>query len=155
MSISFTFTILDDLEFEVVREVWNKYRIPEDRTVLKLKIVVTKILKTDKTDPITSLPIYATGHQTALSVKSELKGQPSPKLPTTQEELTNHELQEVKYQVEELDWNIYKVFDSQNVIQYEIQPVITSIYKVIGVFDQLGNPYYWVTSQIITRVKKL
>jgi len=155
MSISFTFSILDDLEFEVVREVWNKYRIPEDRTVLKLKIVVTKILKTDKTDPITSLPIYATGHQTALSVKSELKGQPSPKLPTTQEELTNYELQEVKYEDEKVDWNIYEVFDSQNRVQYEIRPIIIRIYKVVGVFDQLGYPFYWVTSQIITRVKKL
>ena len=149
-----TLNIVDDLEFEVIQEDWNIYTIPPDDTVLKLKIVVTKILKTDKIDSLTGLPLYVTGYQNVLSVKSKKKGVPSQKLPLTQEELEKYKKQEVESKEEKTNWNKYKVFDSDYAVLYEIKPIITSIYRIVDLYDQLGYPYYILTSQVISKVRK-
>jgi hypothetical protein len=38
---------LEELDFEIVREPWNKYKL-SDGTILRSKTVVTKIYKTKK-----------------------------------------------------------------------------------------------------------
>jgi hypothetical protein len=147
--------IVDDLEFEVIKEVWNVYKIPQDDATLKFKVVVTKILKTNKLDELSGLNAYVTGYQNILSVKSSIKGQPSQKIPQTRDELENYQKHEVEYEELRTDWNQYKVFNTDSTVLYEIKPIITNVYRINGVYDAIGYPYYVVTSQIISRVKKI
>lgn len=47
----------EELEFEPLKESWNEYRC-EDGSYVKLKVVVSKIVRLDKVNPQTGEPIY-------------------------------------------------------------------------------------------------
>jgi len=56
------------VDFEVVREDWNEYKL-EDGTVLKFKAIVTDIIRTEEYDPTTGNPIYHVRSTNILRVK--------------------------------------------------------------------------------------
>ncbi len=47
----------EELEFEPLKETWNEYRC-SDGSLVRLKIVVSKITKLDKRNPSNGEPIY-------------------------------------------------------------------------------------------------
>ena len=145
------YKILDDLDFEVVREDWNIYKVPKDNSIIRFKLVLTKIVKTDLIDPVTKNNVYGVAFQTLVSVKSKTKGNPSEKLPS-QDEIPNLPKKVVKHEVVREDWNIYRI-DKES-IYYDIKPVVTVVYRVDELYDSLGYPFYWVISQYVTRVRK-
>ncbi len=58
----------EQVDFEVIREDWNEYRL-EDGTVLKFKTIVTDIIRTEDHDPTTGNPIYHVRSTNILRVK--------------------------------------------------------------------------------------
>ncbi len=58
----------EQVDFEVVREDWNEYKL-EDGTVLKFKAIVTDIIRTEEYDPSTGNPIYHVRSTNILRVK--------------------------------------------------------------------------------------
>ena len=39
-----------DMKYKTIKEVWNKYQIKKDKSIIESKIVITEISKTDKID---------------------------------------------------------------------------------------------------------
>ncbi len=70
--------------FKPLAEEWNYYSI-DDGFVLGVRVVLTKLLKTNQSDP-SGLPVYVTQHQLALQV-------------LTQEEYPEHHQPEHDYKV--------------------------------------------------------
>lgn len=60
-------SIVEDLDFEPVKQVWNEYKLPNG-IILKLRLELTRVSKTDKyTDDGT--PIYTTQTQVIPQIK--------------------------------------------------------------------------------------
>ena len=57
MAIQADLSKLREVDFEVKREVWNKYKL-SDGSILRFKVVVTKFLDTGEIDPNTGFPRY-------------------------------------------------------------------------------------------------
>jgi hypothetical protein len=55
--------------FKPLAEEWNYYSI-DDGFVLGVRVVLTKLLKTNQSDP-SGLPVYVTQHQLALQVLTQ------------------------------------------------------------------------------------
>lgn len=47
----------ESLEFEALREDWNVYKLA-DGTTLRMKLVITEVLRVDKFNPATGEPVY-------------------------------------------------------------------------------------------------
>lgn len=58
----------EEMEFEVLGEKWNEYRV-EDGTKLRMKTVVTRIVKTKEYNQDDD-PIYVVNSQNILTVKA-------------------------------------------------------------------------------------
>jgi len=57
----------EPVDFEVVKEDWNEYRLADGST-LKVKLILTGVLRLkDKFDPAGN-PVYAVSHQNAVRV---------------------------------------------------------------------------------------
>jgi hypothetical protein len=60
-------SVVDEIDFEVVKEDWNSYQL-EDGARIDIKLILTRVAKTDKFDPMGS-PIYLTQTQTVIKPK--------------------------------------------------------------------------------------
>lgn len=60
-------SIVEDLDFEPKKEVWNEYKLPNNINI-KLKLMLTRVAKTDKFAP-DGAPIYATSTQVVPRIK--------------------------------------------------------------------------------------
>jgi len=74
----------EPIDFNIVKEDWNEYRL-SDGTVLKVKLILTGVLRLkNQYDPIGN-PVYVIASQNAVrvvSVPEELRYRPSSKTPT-------------------------------------------------------------------------
>lgn len=70
----------EDIDFEVMKEDWNEYKL-KDGTTLRVKTVVTSIIRTEDHDPMTGDPTYIikSGNMLRAIVPENLKRVPSPK----------------------------------------------------------------------------
>lgn len=46
----FSSVIKKNMEYKTIKEVWNKYLIKKDKSIIEVKIVITEIQKTNKVD---------------------------------------------------------------------------------------------------------
>jgi len=150
MAIQVDLSKLREVDFEVKREVWNKYKL-SDGSILRLKVVVTKFLDTGETDPNTGFPRYIIAYQNLIAVTSDERGAPSNKPIPSFPDIPKELLEEINI-VETIyeEWNTYIV---DNKYVYETKPVITSIYRIKGLYDATGCPVYHIFSQLVHRVK--
>lgn len=70
----------EDIDFKVVKEEWNEYKL-DDGTKLKVKLVLTSVIRTEDCDPMTGDPVYVikTGNMLKAIVPDKLKKLPSLK----------------------------------------------------------------------------
>ena len=64
-------SVVDDIDFKTEKEDWNSYQL-EDDTRINIKLILTRVAKTDKFDPMGS-PIYLTQTQTVIKPKISKK----------------------------------------------------------------------------------
>ena len=59
----------EEIEFEVLREKWNEYHL-KDGTKMRMKTVVTKVVRTEEYNQDTDEPIYVVNSQNILTLTS-------------------------------------------------------------------------------------
>jgi len=71
----------EEVDFEVVKEEWNEYKL-KDGTTLKVKLILLGVVRTNQYDPV-GKPIYGVSSQNVIRVsnvpdelKKKTKGQP-------------------------------------------------------------------------------
>lgn len=119
MAIQADLSKLREVDFEVKREVWNKYKL-SDGSILRFKVVVTKFLDTGETDPSTGFPRYIIAYQNLIAVTSDERGAPSNKPIPSFPDIPKELLEEINI-VETIyeEWNTYIV---DNKYVYETKP---------------------------------
>ncbi|RLI22087.1 hypothetical protein DRO54_02045 [Candidatus Bathyarchaeota archaeon] len=138
----------EPVDFEVEKEVWNVYKIKDEKPViLKGKVVVVKLLKTNQYNPITGEPIYHVGYQNIFVTFAppELKGKPSP--PFSDQERLASIIKEVDFETISEDWNIYKLKDGTTC---RVKLVVTGVQRT-KLYAADGDPIYNINSQIVGR----
>lgn len=139
------------VDFQVLKEDWSTYKL-SDGTKMKAKIMVTKVVRTDQYDPVTSEPIYvfsSTNHFTTICPK-ELKGEPTTNQLTPeiiQQSIT--EALDFESADREEKWNLYNLSDG-SVLRVKLE--LTKISKT-SLFEATGDPIYFVNSQNVNRIK--
>jgi len=143
---------LPEVDFEVVREDWAKYRLT-DGAILGLKPVLVKLFLADKgtgSEP----PKLVVGHQNVVVIRSEERSE--PRLPERPLDELPEEIKEEVEVAETLQerWNSYRVRIGGETYIFEMKPVIIRVLRVKGYYDQSGYPVYQVYSTIVTRIKR-
>ena len=138
------------VDFKVLREDWSDYRLA-DGTILKARLVVTKVVRTDEHDPATGEPLYVFSRATALSTicGKELKGPPSS-MPSPQEmKASITEVVDFESTEKAEKWNVYSLADGS---ELRVKLEVTKVSKT-SLFDDMGDPVYFVVSENIVRVR--
>ncbi|HKO65159.1 MAG TPA: hypothetical protein VJU13_08145 [Candidatus Nitrosocosmicus sp.] len=121
------------LDFAVSKEDWSRYDL-SDGSILKIKLVVTKIRKKNSD--------YNLDVQNIIVVLSNERGQRDSKV-YTPSELQQAKVQDISYSIITQDWNEYVVDDGTNI---KVQPIVTRVSKT-SKFDFHGDPIYLVNVQ--------
>lgn len=58
----------ETMTFTVIDEPWSFYKL-EDGTVLKMKLIVSNIMKLDTTDPVTGLPHFIVRSSNVIAIE--------------------------------------------------------------------------------------
>ncbi len=76
----------EDVDFDVVKEEWNEYRL-KDGTVLKIKLVIGSVIRTEDYNPMTGDPTYLLQSTNVVKavVPEKLKRLPAFKKPSGEE----------------------------------------------------------------------
>ena len=133
------------LDFDVIREPWNKYQIL-DGAVLKTKIVITRIQK-QQTDQNKSN--YSFDMQALLIILSDERGKPDPKNYSPAELQAAVIKDDLRYTIISEEWNEYVVDDGARL---RLKSTVTRVGKT-SLCDGAGIPQYWVELNNITQVK--
>jgi hypothetical protein len=139
--------IVKELDFKVIQEPWVAIKL-KDGTVIKFRSVLMKVFETDTKNPTTGGIMLAFESQNIASVTSpkELLGKPSEKLPPDIPSALKMPKQEIEVrEVSDLGWNIYELKGGKKI---KSKPIITNVYKIKGIYDQRGNPYYVILSAL-------
>ena len=142
---------LKELDFKVIREEWLTIKL-SDGSIIKLKPVLVKVFETDEKDPLTGEPILTFEGHNVITVKSPEKGPPSAKLPDPSESLKMPKEEVEISEIIDPGWNLYELENGRKV---KTKTIITNVYKIKGLFDQHGNPYYVVRSQMVVSASEL
>lgn len=137
------------VEVKQSNERWNEYLL-DDGTVLKMKLVLTNVVRIDEKYDSTGNPAYLINSTNALSVnaptelrgatgKGKAQGLPVPFL--FRGKVTEAEVIEVAHAAE--NWNEYLLEDGTKL---KARVVVTNIHRIEGEHDGAGNPVYNVTS---------
>ena len=132
------------LDFDVIREPWNKYEI-SDGAVLKTKIVVTRIRKKqvgEKKD-------YNFDMQHVIVVLTDENGTPDSKIYSAEELQAAVVKDDLRYTTVSEEWNEYVIDDGSRL---RLKSTVTRVGKT-SLFDKLGTPQYWVELNNIAQVR--
>lgn len=128
-----------DIDFEVLREPWNKYEL-DDGSYLKTKYILTKFRKSEP-DEQNRIKIGVDGQTLTVTynVPKELKG-PATTRKYTPEETKNAIQQEVGYKTIAEEWNEYIAEDGTKI---RVKDTVTRISRT-NLADKNGDPIYFV-----------
>jgi hypothetical protein len=137
-----------ETDFAVLEEDYSRYQV-QDGTVLRVKIVVRKILRT----PVITPQGYPAGvfidslNSVAAIVPQHLKREPTrePWNPATDVG------KEMKFDPMEEKWQAYMTTEGYKVL---VKPIVTKVIKYEK-YNDYGEPVYATTVQAVTNVEKL
>jgi len=141
------------LDFEVIREIWNKYEL-SDNSFLKVKIVLTSVRKGEvqqqqEVAKPSAQSKYPFDFQVITVFLSEERGQPDMKTYSPQELKASIVGDDMRFRTMEQDWNEYL---TDNNIRIKIQPLIMKVAKT-SKFNSRGEPVYWVEINITVQIQ--
>lgn len=134
-----------EIEFEVLREPWNKYSV-DDGSYVKSRYIILKFKKREPTTADEKLGYGFQGQNIAVSynVPTELKKTPSTKQYSPEE--LKQEAEDMRYSIVSEEWNEYVLEDGTVV---RIKSSVIEILRT-NKFDRNGDPIYYVnTSQLL------
>jgi hypothetical protein len=135
------------LDFTVVRQVWNRYRL-DDNTILKVMLVLTRVVKVapQQTD---QQPTYSVDFQNMIVALSSDKGQPDAAAYSPEEMREAVTKDDIHFDTQEQEWNEYVVDDGTKI---RIQPILLQVSKT-SKYDNKGYPLYLVNINATMDVK--
>lgn len=136
---------VEELEPEVVKESWNVYQL-DDGVRLLTRPILTKILWPKGREPIPGEVMQIEGRFANLVVifaPEKLRGPPNPQPPSTGD-FQKLKQEEVAIVDSKEEWNLYRLSGKKGGIK--VKMIVSTVYRVVGVFDQMGDPYYLVNS---------
>ena len=136
---------LDNLDFKVIKEIWNEYEL-KDNTKIRGRMFLTRISENkNKPRPATTNPKdQFVDYQFSFSKHFEVFAPKDQVRTPTKIPNVNEISQDKKIEVDPLTmsepWNIYEVVKNGTIIKAKL--VVSEIFRVDGVYDQFGQPYY-------------
>ena len=139
-------SLLRDLDFEVMREPWNKYSLA-DGAYLRAKYVLQRFRKGER-DAQNQQKIDIKGQPIVViyALPETLRGQPATH-PYSQEEIQQATKEEVRYTTLEEEWNEYVLEDGDRI---RIKGTVASVSRT-NLRDMEGEPIYTVDSSMIVQ----
>ncbi|WP_420545514.1 hypothetical protein [Nitrosopumilus sp.] len=134
------------IEFEIIKEPWNKYQI-QDNSVLKTRTILKKVNRVTDGDKI-GFNIDAQT-LTVIHADPSLKGEPNPKPVTNEEIQKSIEKSDMRYDTLAQEFNEYELDDGTKI---KIYTNVTSISKS-NLKDRSGDPIYFVQSSNQVEIK--
>jgi hypothetical protein len=146
------FPTLEEVEFEIEKEVWNVYEL-DDKSTIRIRSILVKLLTSSiptAVPPPTGGPQGAKGFEfqsvfrnivTVIRCPPELRGKPTP--PLASQEIEKLGKIEVGYTPYLEDWNIYRLPDGTKL---KIKLVVSAVYRIFKQYDPFGYPLYFVNS---------
>ncbi|HEX9320249.1 MAG TPA: hypothetical protein VF884_15045 [Nitrososphaeraceae archaeon] len=134
------------LDFDVIKEPWNKYQLISDDAILKTKLVITRIRKKVLGD---NKGEYGFDMQPIVVVLSDEIGAPDSKNYTAQEIQAAIVKDDLRYDTVTEEWNEYVIDDGSRL---RIKSTVTRVAKT-SLFDNMGTRQYYVEFNNIAQVK--
>jgi len=137
----------NDVEFELVREPWNVYKL-DDGAKLKVRLILVKIftppgVKFENTEGLQ----FAANPMFVTYVPQDMKGTPSDK-PISSEERIASIVEDVDFETVNEEWNEYKLPKN---FRLRLKMIITQIGKT-DKFSGDGSPLYNIGHQMVHRI---
>ena len=139
-------TELEELEFEIVTERWNRYRL-DDGALIRARAIALKVFKPKgkEVECISSGDMQtAMQNFVVVSPPDRLKGAPNPEPPSPDEALKSMNPEERRILESEEDWNIYRIRGES--VGFKVKIVVIGISRIPNKWDQRGDPFYVVSS---------
>jgi len=134
------------IDFEIIKEPWNKYQI-QDNSILRTRTILKKVERTIEGEKI-SFNIDAQT-LTVIDADSNLKGMPSNK-PITKDEIQKSvEKDDMRYDTLAQEFNEYQLDDGTKI---KIYTNVTKISRT-SLKDVKGDPVYMVSSSNAIEIK--
>lgn len=138
---------LHSVDFEIIKEPWNKYAIT-DGSVLKtrfiLKKVDTRIMDENKKNyKIDGLPL------SIIYASAELRGEPSQQRYSTQELQNSISYDDLRYDTIHEEWDEYMLDDGTRI---RVKATVMKISRT-DKFDRNGDPLYLVDTTAMVEIK--
>jgi hypothetical protein len=137
-----------EMDFEVLNENYSRYLV-QDGTILKVKIVVKKILRTAEITP-QGYPAgmgFDSANAVAAIVPPNLKRRPSKEPWNPNRDVGK----EMKFEPQQEEWQSYMTTEGFKVL---VKPVVTKVVRY-DKFNQYSEPVYAASVQAITNIEKL
>lgn len=119
--------MLENIEFEIKREPWNKYKL-EDEVILKCKLIMVKISKGKDGYLFSHQPIFGAIASSRKKIKKS----------TSRKKTSKIEKYDISFECIEEKWNEYILSDNYKLLA-KIQ--ITQINRT-NLYDEHGDPVY-------------
>ncbi len=141
-------SIEKEIDFEVLREPWNKYSLT-DGSYIKSRYILTKVKKVEPFGEIKG-KVGVEGRTVTVpyNVPLTLKGVPNMKKYSSNE-LKEAIDEEIRYSTISEEWNEYIVDDGTRI---RIKDTVTNITR-IKLKDRNGDPIYIVSHSTLVQVK--
>lgn len=143
-----------DVDFEVVKEPWNKYQL-DDNAILKVKLVLTllrrkELLRPDgSVEKIVGFSFDSQNVTTLQSVPESLKGSPSTESYDPKQLESSIVQDDIGYTTLAEEWNEYLDETGEKV---RMKTTVGRVART-SKFDKHGNPVYLVSSHGIADIK--
>jgi len=139
-----------ELDFEIVREPWNRYSL-KDGSYVKSRYILTKVKRMEPTQRGEKHSYGAEGQTVTVitNVPENLKGPPSTRAYSPEELSSSIVVDEVEYNILSEEWNEYVVEDGTKI---RIKDTVTKVSRT-NKCDQGGNPVYIVQHSTLVGVK--
>lgn len=140
-----------ELDFTVLHEGWNEYRIKDSghTVTLKVRFVLQRIFLEGQDDK--GNPNLRIGSNIVFTVKAprELKGTSSQQKYTPEEVRKLIVTDDLPFEIVKEEWNDYQI---QDITSFSIKPIVTTVSRS-SLFDEVGDPIYYVQHQEIVKAK--
>ena len=141
-------TNLTYLDFKILNEKWNSYKL-EDDTILKARVVMVSYAKVNDPEPNQGAFFFASHTVFGVESPPEIRGPRDPTIYTLAELMKELEPDKEDLKLKTLDenWSEYVIEDSTK-ISLKVSPTRVMRTKK---FDSIGNPQYVVQSMILPK----
>jgi|ERR1700730_4136895 hypothetical protein len=132
------------LDFDVVREVWNRYELA-DNAILKSRVILTEVIKTT----LTNQASYSFDFHPVNVVLTRERGTPDNHSYSPQELQQAITREDVRYTTQSEEWNEYVSDDGARI---RVKATVVRVSKTSR-FNAKGEPIYFVESSTMVSVK--